>query len=91
MKRSYLEEVYCKRKTKESLKIIKNRKIIIAGCMKKVKKKYFRNLNPAFVSDNRKIWKEVKPLFSDKDLGSAKITLVKCKKILSTDQKVSEN
>ena len=91
MKRSYLEEVYCKRKTKESLKIIKNRKIIIAGCMKKVKKKYFRNLNPAFVSDNRKIWKEVKPLFSDKDLGLAKITLVKCKKILSTDQKVSEN
>ena len=53
--------------------------------LRKTKKDYYGNLNEKDVIDNKKIWKTVKPLFSDKAKSSEKITLVHEDKIITTD------
>ena len=42
--------------------------------LRKTKKAYYGNLNEKDVIDNKKFWKTVKPLFSDKVKSSEKIT-----------------
>ena len=53
--------------------------------LRKAKKDYYGNLNEKDVIDNKKFWKTVKPLFSDKVKSSEKITLVHEDKIITTD------
>ena len=42
------------------------------------------------MSDNKKIWKYIRPLFSGKSKSKSKITLIKGDEIISDDQKVAE-
>ena len=53
--------------------------------MRKTKKDY-GNLNEKDLIDNKKFWKTVKPLFSDKVKSSEKITLVHEDKIITDDE-----
>ena len=41
------------------------------------------------ITDNRKFWKTVKPLFSEKHFGSNKITLLDGDEIISDDTEVA--
>ena len=43
---------------------------------KKRKKKYFSNINTGDITDNKKFWKTVKPLFTEKISIKPKITLI---------------
>ena len=43
---------------------------------KNTKKSFYKNLDEKQVSDNKVFWKTVNPIFSDKIVNSAKITLV---------------
>ena len=45
----------CEQQRNKCLSILKGTKI-----------NYFNNLNPKVITDNKKIWSAVKPLFSDK-------------------------
>ena len=56
---------------------------------KKEKKKYYNDLDTKLITDNKKFWKTVKPLFSDKHFSNNKITLVG-DEIISTDKEVAE-
>ena len=56
----------------------------------KNKKQYYANLNKKDVADNKKFWKTVKPLLSDKIKWSEKITLLEDDKIFTQDIKVAE-
>ena len=51
--------------------------------MRKAKKDYYGNLNEKDVIDNKKFWKTVKPLFSDKVKTSERISLVHEDKIIT--------
>ena len=42
------------------------------------------------MSDNKKFWKYIRPLFSGKSKSKSKITLIKGDEIISDDQKVAE-
>ena len=53
--------------------------------MRKTKKDYYGNVNEKDVIDNKKFWKTVKLLFSDKAKSSEKFTLVHEDKIITTD------
>ena len=44
---------------------------------KKERKKFFNQLNPAFVSDNKLVWRKVKILFSNKGNYGANRKLIK--------------
>ena len=91
MKRSYLEKVYFKKKTPDSLKKIKKQKNYCSRLYKKERKKYFESLDPRRISDNKSFWKNIQPFFSEKRKISNKITLVENKEnAVFDDHLVSE-
>ena len=53
--------------------------------MQKAKKQYFSNLEPKLKTNNKKFWKSVKPLFSDKITVKEIIKLTENTEILSSD------
>ena len=58
--------------------------------MRKAKKDYFDNLDLRNVTDNKKFWKTVKPLFTDKGMSHDKIILVEDNEIISENKQISE-
>ncbi len=90
MRRSALENKYYKDKSAETQQAFKKQKNFTNKLMKKEKKKYFKNLHINNFTDNKKFWKTVKPLFTNCDGGSQKITLLKDDKIISNDKEVAE-
>ena len=54
--------------------------------MRKRKREYYQNLSVENVCDNKKFWKVVKPLLSNKIMSGEKITLVAGNKILGNDK-----
>ena len=60
------------------------------GLFRKEKKLFYNNLDTNLVTDNRKLWKTVKPLFSEKHFSNNKITLLEGEEIISEDQEIAE-
>ena len=58
--------------------------------LKKEKRRYYKNLDLKVINDNKKFWKTMKPLFSDKHTNSRNITLIDGEKIISNDTEVAE-
>ena len=90
MKRSCLENVYFKKQDNHSLRAYKKQKNYCSRLYKKERKKFFNNLNPKFVSDNKSFWKTVKPLFSSKGSYNANIKLTDKDEIIQNDKNVAE-
>ena len=63
MKRSYLEKLYLKKKTTESLKKYKKHKKFCSRLHKKERKKYFDTLDVNKIIDNKAFCKNIQPLF----------------------------
>ena len=57
---------------------------------KKERKKYYSELNLSDILDNKKFWKTVQPLFTDKRTLGKKISLVNKEKIISNDSEVAQ-
>ena len=53
--------------------------------MKKVKSDYYGNLKPSDVSDNKKFWSNVKPLFSEKCISKDNISLLEKTSVLKEE------
>ena len=66
MRRSHLEKVYYKNKSEKSFKAYKKQKNFCSRLYKNERKRFFNNLNPSFVTDNKLFWKTIKPFFSNK-------------------------
>ena len=75
MKPSYLEKVYFRKETPDSLIKFKKQNNY-CRLYKKERKKYFESLNPKIISDNKSFWKNIQPFFSEKRKICNKITLV---------------
>ena len=58
--------------------------------MKKAEKEYDQNLNEKNVTDNKKFWKTVKPLLSNKSVSREKINLTENEKMLASESKTAE-
>ena len=58
--------------------------------VKKEKKRYFGNLDLKKITDNKKFWNTIKPLFSNGSSKTGKITLVENKEIITDDKEVAE-
>ena len=52
--------------------------------------KFFENLNPKYVTDNKTFWKNVKPFFSNKSSNKAKINLVENEELITKGIDVEE-
>ena len=66
MRRCHLEKVYYENKSEKSFKAYKKQKNFCSRPYKKERKRFFNNLNPSFVTDNKLFWKTIKPFFSNK-------------------------
>ena len=60
------------------------------GLFRKEKKLFYNSLDTNLVTDNRKFWKTVNPLFSEKHFSNNKITLLDGEEIISEDQEIAE-
>ena len=77
MKRSSLEHKYYKTPSNDNNKAYRKQKFFCSRLYKKERKKYYANLDIRNITDNKKFWKTVKPLFSEKAQNFQKITIVK--------------
>ena len=59
--------------------------------VRKAKKDYFDHLDLRNVTDSKKFWKIVKPLFTDKGMNHDKIILVEDDEIISEKEQISES
>ena len=85
MKTTALEIKYYRQKTNDTKRQFIRQKNYTNKLLKKEKRKYFSNLNLANFTDNKKFWNTVKPLFSNKEYGSQRITLIEANKVITDD------
>ena len=89
MNRSRLRNKFLKNPTDENRTNYKKYRNYCTGLFKKEKKLYYNNLNVNLITDNKKFWKTVAPLFSEKHFCSNKITLLEGDEIISEDAEVA--
>ena len=58
--------------------------------LENAKKGYYQNLDEKNVIDNKKFWKTVKPLLSDKSVSREKINLTENEKMLTSESETAE-
>ena len=90
MKRSRLRKYYLKHKTDESHCAYKKQRNICVSLLRETKKQYYENLNPAVLSDNKKFWKTIKPVFTERSVSTENNTLIEGEEIINNDQEIAE-
>ena len=90
MKRSQLQSKYFKTNNKGDCATFKKQKNYVSKLYKKEMKTFYRNLDQKDLLDNKKFWKYMKPLFSDKTNSKQKITLVNGLNIITEDDKLAD-
>ena len=63
-----LRQKFLKERTKDSKHLYNRQRNLCGSLLQKTKRDYFKQLNNKFVSDNRKFWQTISPLFSEKRL-----------------------
>ena len=89
MHRSKLKNRYHKNPTEENKTAYKKHRNFCVSLLKKEKKKYYNNLDMNIFEDNKKFWKKIKPLFSDKSNLKRSITLVENGSIIYENKEVA--
>ena len=89
-KRSRLRNNFLRKKTEETRKFYVKQRNKSVPLLKKAKKEYYQNLDEKNVIDNKKFWKTVKPLFSDKSVSREKINLTENEKMLTSESETAE-
>ena len=93
MKRTRLRNKYRKNRTEANRLSYTKQRNLCVNLLKKVKASYFEKLQPSSISsicDNKKFWKAVKPLFSEKAMSTDSITLIENNAIVTEDNQVAE-
>ena len=90
MTRSRLRNKFTKNPTLENKVNYTKFRNYCTGLFRREIKSFYSNLDTALVTDNRKFWKTVKPLFSDKHFSNNKITLLEGDEIISKDNEIAE-
>ena len=89
MHRSNLRNQFLKLQTHESrLRYNKQRNLCVT-LLKKSKKKYYTELRMSDINDN-KSWKNVKPIFGNKNKGSKTIALEEENEMFTDDGKIAQ-
>ena len=86
MVRTRLRNIFLKNRSEENKINYNKRRNLCVTLLRKTKREYYQNLSVEDVCDNKKFWKVVKPLLSNKIISSEKITLLEGTKILRNDK-----
>ena len=90
MHRKKLRNRYIKRRTEENLKAFKKQRNFCVKLLRRTKSDYYRNLDLGDLTDNRKFWKTVKPVFSNEIQTSSSVTLIEDGEVITDDAKIAE-
>ena len=90
MHRKKLCNRYIKSRTEENLKAFKKQRNFCVKLLRKTKSDYYRNLDLGDLTDNRKFWKTVKPVFSNEVQTNSSIILIEDGKMITEDLKIAE-
>ena len=90
MTRSRLRNKFNRNPTPENRTNYTKYRNVYTSLFRKEKKSYYNNLDLKHITDNRKFWKTVGPLFSDKHFTSQKIILIEGEEIISNDGDIAE-
>ena len=75
MLRSKFRNRFLKEKTEKSKSLYNKQRNICVSLLRKTKRNYYAQLDNKIVTDNRKFWKGVSPLFSEKAFHKESIIL----------------
>ena len=90
MKRSNLRNKYLKSRSEEDRQRFRKQRNLCVSLLRKTKRIYYSNLNEKNVIDNRKFWKTVTAMLSNKFFNNEKITLVDNEKIITNDMEIAK-
>ena len=90
MKRSKLRNKYLRERTNEAKSLYNKQRNLCVSILRKNKRDYFGNLNNKIVTDNRKFWKTISPLFSEKAFHIECITLKESNKTIVSNVELAE-
>ena len=90
MQRSKLRNLYLKVRSDENRIRYKKQRNICVSLLRKAKRKHFEDLSIADVTDNKKFWKRVKPLFGNKIKGNPNIALVESNDLITDEKSLAE-
>ena len=86
MKRSKLRNRYLRERTNEAKSLYNKQRNLCVSILSKNKREFFGNLNNKIVTDNRKFWKTISPLFFEKAFHRERITLKESNRTQSQDR-----
>ena len=87
MFRSRLRNKFLKGKTEESKQLYNKQRNLCVTLLRKGKKNYFPELDNRILKSNRKFWKTVNPLFSEKAHQEESITKIRIRRKLKPKTK----
>ena len=90
MRRSALENKYCKSKSLKDKEVYKKQRHFCNRLYKRERRKYFNNLNLKNIVDNKIFWKTMKPFLSNKGDFHNKIILIENDEIISDNKEVAQ-
>ena len=90
MLRTHLRNRCNKERTPGNWNAFKKQRNKCVKFLRQAKRDYYGNLDVKSITDNRKFWKTVKPLFSEKVQTSSDITLLENGALISDDFQVAE-
>ena len=73
MNRTKLKNMYYKHPTEENMRKFKKQRNFCVKLLRETKKSFYSNLDARQITDNRKFWKNIKPLFSTKTINASNI------------------
>ena len=87
--RSKLRNRFLKTRNEESKRCFNRQRNFCVSWLCKTKRRFFRKLDYRIVSDNRKFWKTVGPLLSEKTLDKETIILNNSNKTISNNEELA--
>ena len=85
-----LRNKYHNNRTDANLKALKKQRNKYVKLLRKAKFDYYQNINLGNLTTNRKFWKTVKPIFSDKAQVNSSFTLIENGKMINKDSEIAE-
>ena len=88
--RSKLRKQFLKDKNEQSKNDYRKQRNLCVAFVRRAKQQYFSSLDLSLTADNKKFWKIVKPLFSDKISHKDIISLAEDGKTITGDLSIAE-
>ena len=90
MHRFRLRNKFLKERTNESKIAYNKQRNICVSLLRKTKRDYFANLDTKIMKSNRKFWKTVNPLFSEKSYSKESISLISKDSLITKNEDLAK-